>query len=125
MSTFTLGSFGAGIAPFIAVPDITKSIGYYRDVLGFHVDMIDSGFALVSRDGATIMLQEHPGPVKHSPRWAAYIWVPDIEMSLANLTSRSVKFTQPVASTPWGTREFQVEDHDGYQLRFSQIGSIE
>ncbi|HEY3329939.1 MAG TPA: glyoxalase superfamily protein [Capsulimonadaceae bacterium] len=125
MSTETSALLGSGIASYLAVPDISKSVQYYRDVLGFRVDMLDAGFALVSRDGATVMLQERVASKASFSRLAAYIWVRDIEQSHEKLTASEVKFTQQVCPTPWGTIEFQVEDPDGYQLRFAQIGAIE
>jgi len=109
-------------ASYLRVADIAKSVHYYKDVLGFHVDMFDAGFALVSRDHVTIMFQQPPtGQSMEHKSLAAYIWVPDIDDYHRKFEAKGVKVTNLTSNDKWGTREFEVEDPDGHQLRFGQI----
>ncbi len=87
--------------------------------------MLDLGFALLTRDRTTIMLQQWAAD-ESCPQCglAAYVWVNDVDELHADCAAKDVKVTASVATTSYGTREFQVEDPDGYLLRFGQIGAF-
>jgi uncharacterized glyoxalase superfamily protein PhnB len=109
-------------APYLVVEDVERSVQYYKEVLGFRVDMIDCGFALVSRDKVSIMLQQKAvGQCHHHGPMAGYVWVNNVDGSRDELEARGATVCRPVADMRWGTREFEVQDPDGYLLRFGQI----
>lgn len=125
MSTELINETPASAAPFLVVEDIDRSVEYYKEVLGFRVDMRDTGFALVSRDRVSIMLQQRAGAQarRHGP-WAGYVWVSNVDGSRDEFEAKGAKVTRPITEMRWGTREFEVQDPDGYQLRFGQILSV-
>ena len=104
------------LAPNFAVQDISKTVTFYRDVLGFKLEMVvpedKSGveqelseekkyiYAMMSRDSVQVMFQrtdsigEDVPPLKGVPIGASvsfYIEVDDINEMLANLKSKGIK----------------------------------
>ena len=113
-----------GAASYLEVEDLARSVDYYTDVLGFQVDMMDNGFALVSRNCVSIMFQR--SELLRDPEdgaWAGYVLVDDIERSHREFAEKGVKITNPVADRLWGAREFEVQDLNGHHLRFAQLVS--
>jgi hypothetical protein len=49
----------------------------------------------------------------HIARWDAYVHVPDPDALAAELSSRSVEFSEPLKDTDDGLRGFQLKDADG------------
>ena len=122
MPTQTMNESPTEAAPYLVVENIERSVQYYKDVLGFRVDMIDCGFALVSRDKVSIMLQQKAaGQRQRYGPMAGYVWVDSADCSRDELEARGATFCRPISDMRWGTREFEVQDPDGYHLRFGQI----
>jgi catechol 2,3-dioxygenase-like lactoylglutathione lyase family enzyme len=120
----------SGIAPFFIVRDVTASIEFYRDRLGFDVTFRepdhDPRFAIVSRGGAMLMVKsvgEEPLPNStrdRSARWDAYLNVPDPDALAAEFAARGVTFSVPLKDTSDGLRGFELKDADGYVLFFGR-----
>lgn len=53
-------------------------------------------------------------------RWDAYLLVPDPDALAAELASRNVALSEPLADTEDGLRGFELEDPDGYVLFFGR-----
>lgn len=105
------------IIPILSVASVAASIGYYVDVLGFHLDWAEgepATMASVSRDGHAIMLCE--GDQGHPGTWV-WIGVHDIEPLCEQYSTRGVRFRQQPTNYRWAY-EMQVEDPDGHVLRF-------
>ena len=104
------------ITPILNVKDISVSMNFYVDMLGFtNADWGDENFTWVSRDSSSIYLckngQGHPG---------TWIWVGfagNIFELYSEFKSRGVLIQQPPASYPWAM-EMLVQDPDGHVLRF-------
>jgi predicted enzyme related to lactoylglutathione lyase len=123
---FKLSSFD--IAPVFLVKNVVKSAEYYRDFLGFRFDRIwgdPPDFVVLQRGGITIMLNSDEGKVKASnpnhrtendTRWDAYICVPSADSIHDELESRGIQIVRPIADAPYGLRDFEIEDLDGYIL---------
>jgi uncharacterized glyoxalase superfamily protein PhnB len=60
---------------------------------------------------------------QHGP-WAGYVWVDNVDGSRDEMEARGATLTSPIRDMRWGTREFEVQDPDGYHLRFGQIMSV-
>jgi catechol 2,3-dioxygenase-like lactoylglutathione lyase family enzyme len=105
------------IIPILRVNNLTASIRYYVDVLGFKVDWggeDGASFASVSRDGRAIMLcQREQG----QPGTWIWIGVEDIEPLFAEYRAKGVKFRELPTNYPWAY-EMKIEDPDGHVLRF-------
>ncbi len=120
------------IAPYFVVEDVVTAANYYRDKLGFSYSRFwnePPSFCMVSRSGVVIMLAQHQqtGAVRpnrvvdpEGEAWDAYIWIDDADMLNAEFKSRGVKITRDVCDQPYGCRDFDVEDCNGYRLCFGQ-----
>jgi RimJ/RimL family protein N-acetyltransferase len=101
--------------PILRVEDMSASLRYYVDVLGFtNAPWGNDDFTCVSRDGASIYLcrggQGHPGT------WA-WIGVDDAAMLHEEYRARGATIRMPPTNFAWAL-EMHVEDPDGHVLRF-------
>ena len=115
------------VAPQFLVLDLKAACAFYEEKLGFRVAFIYGDFyAGVERDGIMIHLKlaDAPDPSRkvkqRDDHLDAYIAVDNVAALYEEFESRGVKFAQPLASKPWGTREFVVWDNSGYILYFGQ-----
>ena len=121
-----------GIAPYFIVDDVVTTANYYRDKLGFQYDRFwgdPPRFCMVNRGWVTIMLSGHEGQGRMRPNrladpsdpgdsWDAYVWVDDADALYRELTAKGVKIARPICDQPYGCRDFDVEDCNGYRLCF-------
>jgi catechol 2,3-dioxygenase-like lactoylglutathione lyase family enzyme len=124
------------IAPYFIVDDVVASANYYRDRLGFRYERFwgdPPGFCMVWRSGVTIMLSqlEQAGVVRpnravdpEGGAWDAYVWVDDADALIAEFRSKGVTIARDVCDQPYGCRDFEIDDGDGYRLCFGHdLGS--
>lgn len=120
------------IAPVLIVRDIVASVKYWQDQVGFETDTLygePPNFAMPRRDDITIMLvQAAPGTEPPKPNWRCvdkcnqvYIWVDDARQLYDELSNRGAKIDFTLYDTPWGTREFGIQDLDDHDIAFGQI----
>jgi catechol 2,3-dioxygenase-like lactoylglutathione lyase family enzyme len=114
------------IAPVLRVSDISRSLAFYRDRLGFAVEFVyESFYAGVSRDGWHIHLKCSPPPPRDQAAFERegqidiYIGVQSAKTLSERFASAGVAFVVPLRHMPYGT-EFYVRDPDGYVLGFVQ-----
>jgi catechol 2,3-dioxygenase-like lactoylglutathione lyase family enzyme len=108
----------------LAVPDLEKSAGYYRDVLGFRSLWEEAtDWRLVERDGVRIMLGRCPDDMPASDigshNWFGYLDVDDIDALHVELMTRGAICSTP-KDTHYGMREIVVTTVDGHRLVFGQ-----
>ena len=120
------------IYPFFIVKNLSESIDFYNQKLGFETDMLvpeeDPFFGIVSRDTVRILLKHiteyiHPAPnhTRHEwARWDAFILVSDPDALFAEYRSRGLAFHETLADTSDGLRAFELKDHDDYVLCFGK-----
>jgi catechol 2,3-dioxygenase-like lactoylglutathione lyase family enzyme len=123
----------SSVAPVFLVSDLMASAKYYRDRLGFTHDRYwgePPSFVMVHRDGFTIMLAQHshgerPGATNpngrvtgHEDQWDASIWVENLEALHDEVKAAGATISVELHDQPYGMREFQVADPDGYQIVF-------
>ncbi len=119
-------------APVILVRDIVASIAYWRDKVGFGCERTygdPPSFAMPSRDGVVIMLAQTPTGVDPPlPNWRvvdktnnAYIWVDDASALYKELQESGATIDYTIYDTPWGTREFGIQDLDDHDVTFGQV----
>ena len=109
----------------IAVPSLTRSTTYYRDVLGFDVQWQDiPGWRLFTRDACVIMAGECPDALPVSAigdhSYMAYLQVEEIDQLHATLIERGVTLIKSLRDEVWGMREFGIETIDGHRMMFGQ-----
>jgi len=132
------------LAPNFAVQDIEKTVAFYRDVLGFKLEMAvqedKSGveqeltekkkyiYAMMSRDGVGVMFQrtdsigEDVPPLKGVPIGASvsfYIEVEDIDALYQEIKSKA-EIVKELETVWYGMQEFYVKDCNGYILGFAE-----
>jgi len=108
----------------LAVTDHRKSADFYREKLGFKLDLEVEGWFFLSRDNFKIMLGNCPDQVPaanigdHS--WFAYAYIDDIGGLYSEYKAKGVKLVQTLVDRPWGMREFSIETPDGHRIMFGQ-----
>ena len=114
-------------APQFLVAKLDESLAFYEERLGFSRDFVYDGFyASVSRDRAVIHLKCAPkldaerAHRKSEEHLDAYLIVHGVAELHEELVGRGAPITRPLERRPWGTRDFHVEDPDGYILCFSE-----
>ncbi len=114
------------IAPVLRVTDVTRSLKFYRDQLGFTVEFVYGGsYAGVCRDDCRIHLKcASPTPrdqtaFERAQHIDVCIGVQSIESLAAACAAAAVSFVVPLRQMPYG-KEFYVRDPDGYVLGFVQ-----
>ena len=114
------------IAPQFFTEDISRTVAYYRDKLGFECLSTWQDppvYAIVARDQHAIHFRcavpPNANPEKYTEELLdAYIRVEDADALFAEYAAKELDFTRGLAETPWGSREFVVKDCDGRLLAF-------
>jgi catechol 2,3-dioxygenase-like lactoylglutathione lyase family enzyme len=111
-------------APQFLVDDLARSIAYYER-LGFEFGEPWEGFYAIGRlNGLEVHLKEAP---KYEPNrlWRrenehldAAAGVDGIEAFYARCSENGISIMRPLATTEWGTKDFYIEDPDGYVISF-------
>lgn len=127
------------LVPELQVRDFERSLGFYRDVLGFEILYMrgEERFAFLDREGAQLMIEQ---TVDQERGWDTaellppfgrginfQIRVGDVDALYASLEAQGVPFFRPMEEKWYrrndellGNRQFLVQDPDGYLLRFYQ-----
>jgi len=118
------------VAPYFIVDDVVATANFYRDKLGFHYERFwgePPCFCMVGRGGITIMLSQLAKTgVMQSNRPVdpcgeagdAYAWVENADALCKEFKAKGVKIARGVGDQPYGNRDFDVEDCNGYRLCF-------
>ena len=111
-------------APQFLVDDLERSIAYYEK-LGFtFAERWEGFYAIGLLDGLELHLKEAPkNPEERRHRrdgehLDAAAGVDGIEEFFARCVSVGATIFKPLAPTEWGTKDFSVEDPDGYIICF-------
>lgn len=123
------------VQPVLMSRDVTASVHFYERLgftLAFQDNPVDPRYAGVVRDGVELHLQW-----QDETQWAYPIDRPtyrfriqDVDVLYAELHERGALAENAQSSspwrkpgdTPWGTREFHVQDPDGNGLQFYRAG---
>ena len=117
-------------APYFPVGDVERTASYYQRVLGFAPEYAAGSppeFAIMTRDGLSIMLRRIPDPGQISPNerqggtWDVFFWVRDVRALHAELTANGADIVYgPIVQEAYRMEEIAVRDADGYILGFGQ-----
>jgi uncharacterized glyoxalase superfamily protein PhnB len=119
------------LAACFPVADISATIRWYEEQLGFIGDPFPPRephvFAILRRDKIEIMLQRVEGyrkPDLYRSRaggvWDAYIRTEGVRDLYESVRGGEAEIIQPLRRQPYGAREFEVKDLNGYVLVFSE-----
>ena len=124
MSTTTMTARLTSFAPQFLVDDLHRSMAYYRKI-GFTFGEPWDGFYAIGRlDGLELHLKEAPKDPA-GRQWRrdhehldAAAGVDGIEAFYEQCVGHGVAVIKPLADTAWGTKDFYIEDPDGYIICF-------
>ena len=102
------------IIPILSVKDLSQSLDYYENALGFSKKWDMDGFACIARDGWNVYLSE--GEQGQSGMWL-WMGLEDINRMYQECRSKGATIKSELTTNDWG-REFHVEDPDGHMIRF-------
>ena len=120
------------IAPYFLVDDVVSTANFYRDRLGFHYERFwgdPPAFCMVKRSGIILMLAQLEASGAMRPNhlvdpegsaWDAYVWIDDADALNAEYKANGVTIARDICDQPYGCRDFDVEDCNGYRLCFGQ-----
>jgi uncharacterized glyoxalase superfamily protein PhnB len=118
-----------GVSPVLLVSDLDLAVAWYRDRLGFQCATYGDppNFATADRDEATILLALAEDAERIVPNWKivdgtwnVYIRVDDVEAIYAEVQERGALLDYALYDTPYGFREFGVQDPDGHDIAIGQ-----
>ena len=112
------------LAPQFLVDDLKRSMSYYQR-LGFTFgDPWDGFYAIGELDGLELHLKEAPkhGAERQHRREHEHLdaaaGVDGIEAFYQQCVANGATILKPLRATAWGTKDFYVEDPDGYIISF-------
>ena len=117
-------------APYFPVADVEHAALHYERVLGFTREYVAGSppqFAIMTRDGLSVMLRLVPDATRISPNerqggtWDAFFWVRDVLALHAELVANGAEIVYgPILQEAYGMHEFAARDSSGYVLGFGQ-----
>lgn len=129
-----------GMAPLLQVFDMSRSLAFYRDVLGFEVVSTAGtaphfGWVLLRLRDLELMLNTahepearpdgpEPGRVAAHGDTTLFFGCPDLESVYQRVQAHGVP-VEPPAQTGYGFRALSLHDPDGYGLSFHWPQSAE
>ena len=111
-----------GVSIALSTEDVTRSVKFYVEQLGFTCTLQLEGFARVRLGAADIILALPNAHVPwQGPRFTGsiYLDVDNLDQLWASLKNRA-RIAYPIETMEYGVREFGLLDDNGYQLSFAQ-----
>ncbi len=111
-------------APQFLVDDLERSIAYYQKIGFTFGEPWDGFYAIGDLDGMELHLKEAPKNEaerryrRDYEHLDASAGVDGIETFYEECIANGVTIFKPLAVTAWGTKDFYVEDPDGYIISF-------
>jgi catechol 2,3-dioxygenase-like lactoylglutathione lyase family enzyme len=107
----------------LAVHDLDASTHFFEQ-LGFNVVRKPEGWVFVQRDNCMIMLGDcrdalPPGKLGDH-NWFGYLRVDNADAFFEELQGKPIKILSPIATKPWGMREFCVVSPEGHRIVIGQ-----
>ena len=124
MTTTATKARVTSLAPQFLVDDLNRSIAYYRRI-GFKFgEPWDGFYAIGELDGLELHLKEAPKNQEErryrrdNEHLDAAAGVDGIEAFYDQCVANEATIIKPLTATAWGTKDFYVEDPDGYIISF-------
>lgn len=117
-----------GMQPVLAVSDVSETVAFYRDKLGFHVDFVEGDPPVHARvcadptySSPTVHIRFEPLPSGASANPSVYLWLhvgTGLDQLWALYQARGVEVVEEPSDRPWGLRQFAIKDCNGYVVCF-------
>ena len=108
--------------PILTTPDLARSLGFYRDLLGGEVTYQfpadgEPAYVSVRFGGSQIGIgsQEEPGDLANE-RVTLWVYAADCDAGVDRLRGAGVEIVQEPVDQPWGERMATVLDPDGNRV---------
>jgi catechol 2,3-dioxygenase-like lactoylglutathione lyase family enzyme len=113
------------VFPKFLVRSVSRSLAYYRDALGFRVASSvgePAVFAIVERDRRGIHLKQGEPRTRRTDDegWDAYFEVGGVDALHQEMLGSAAHIVRSPQRLPYGMKEFDVADPDGYVLCFAE-----
>lgn len=124
MATTTKRPRLTSFAPQFLVDDLPRSIAYYEKLGFMFGEPWDGFYAIGQLDGLELHLKEAPKNElereyrRQNEHLDAAAGVDGIETFYDQCVASGATILKPLATTEWGTKDFYVEDPDGYIVCF-------
>jgi len=107
--------------PNLEVDDLAPAAAFFREVLGFEVEVDEPamGLMLLHRDGVGLALVRSANPGVNATT-AAYIGVTGVDDLHDQCVARGAPIVTGLADHPWGLRDFVVETPGGHRLALGE-----
>jgi len=107
-------------APVLASLDMSKTLEFYTQKLGFRQAFGDAGYGIVVRDGIDIHFWKCDDKI-HPENTSCYIYVEGVDDLYEEMLAAGVVHPNgPLKDHPHGMREFAILDQDGNMIRFGE-----
>ena len=118
------------VSPYFIVDDVVATANFYRDKMGFQYGRFwgePPSFCMVGRGGIIIMLSQLDKTGVMRPNsmadpdgevWDAYVWVENSDALYEEFKGKGVKIARDICDQPYGCRDFDALDCNGYRLCF-------
>ena len=110
------------IAGAVPVTDVSRALGFYRDILGMSVTFTNGdpvGFVILKRDAAELHLTLVKGH-KGGGHNVAHLMVADAADLHDHLVSNGVRIVKGLRNADYGLRGFVFADPDGNRIDVGQ-----
>jgi catechol 2,3-dioxygenase-like lactoylglutathione lyase family enzyme len=110
------------MAPTISVTDITRSVNFYTEILGFQKAFENGdpvGFVILEKDAAELhlsLLKTHKATAQN----VAHLMVEDASKLYQHLEAKKVKIVKAIRDADFGLRCFVFADPDGNRIDVGQ-----
>ena len=121
-----LNNFTSAV-PVIATADVTATIHYFEQTLGFKQQWVwgDPPVYAGIRAGGALLY------VTHDPDLASaiqdrrlspdiFLWVSDIDGVYAQHRATNAQITEALSERPWGVRQYVIREPNGYLLKVAE-----
>ena len=118
-----------GLQPVHLVRDVSATVAYYRDVLGFEVDFVHGDPPIHARvvtgnqlTGNPVFIRFERAKATESVASSGYCYIHvahDLDGLFEQYRQRGVHIEQELTSHEWGLRDFYIRDCNGYVFCFA------